>query len=79
MDAIGWKYYTVYIALLAQFLVVVYFFFPETKGHSLEQIADIFEGNIMTGRVKKSSDLEGLDKKPVMAEEHVEYISAEGK
>ena len=79
MDAIGWKYYTVYIVLLAQFLVVVYFFFPETKGHSLEQIADIFEGNIMTGRVKKSRDLEVSDEKSDMVKEHIECISAEGK
>ncbi len=32
MDAIGWKYYTVYIVLLAQFLLVVYFFFPRRRG-----------------------------------------------
>jgi hypothetical protein len=45
----------------------------------LEQIADIFEGNIMTGRAKTSSDLEGFDEKHSVAEEQVEYVNAEGK
>lgn len=50
ITAIAWKYYIVYIVLLAQFLVVAYFFFPETRGHSLEQIADIFEHKGISGR-----------------------------
>jgi hypothetical protein len=60
ITAIGWKYYIVYIVLLAQFLVVAYFFFPETRGHSLEQIADIFEHKGITGRgtARSASTLE---------------------
>ena len=52
ITAIGWKYYIVYIVLLAQFLVVAYLFFPETRGHSLEQIGDLFESKVITGRNK---------------------------
>ena len=26
------------------FLAVTYFFFPETRGHSLEEIAEVFDG-----------------------------------
>ncbi|KAF5004880.1 hypothetical protein FDECE_8662 [Fusarium decemcellulare] len=44
LEAIGWKYYIVFIVLLALFLVVVYFTYPETRGHTLEQMAVIFDG-----------------------------------
>ncbi|KAF3024198.1 hypothetical protein G7054_g2719 [Neopestalotiopsis clavispora] len=44
IENIGWKYYIVFCCLLALFLPVVYFFFPETKGRSLEEIALIFDG-----------------------------------
>ena len=43
LDAIGWKYYIVYIALLLVYGTVVFFFYPETKGLSLEQMASIFD------------------------------------
>jgi hypothetical protein len=44
MENIGYKYYIVFCCLLAVFLAVTYFVFPETKGRSLEEIADIFDG-----------------------------------
>ncbi|KAI0380618.1 hexose transporter [Hypomontagnella monticulosa] len=44
MDNIGWKYYIVFCCLLAVFLAVTWVLFPETKGHSLEEIAVIFDG-----------------------------------
>jgi MFS family permease len=44
MENIGWKYYIVFCCLLAVFLPIVYFFFPETKGRSLEEISIIFDG-----------------------------------
>ncbi|KAK8105115.1 lactose permease [Apiospora kogelbergensis] len=44
MGAIGWKYYIVFCCLLAVLFVLIYFLFPETKGHSLEEIREIFEG-----------------------------------
>lgn len=56
LESIGWKYYNVYIILLAIFLVVVYLFFAETKGRSLEDISDIFEGPaIVAGRFQRRS------------------------
>jgi hypothetical protein len=54
IEAIGWKYYLVYIALLAIFSVVVYLFYAETKGYSLEEISDVFEGpSIAAGRIRR--------------------------
>lgn len=44
MENIGYKYYIVFCCLLAVFLAVTYFCFPETKGRSLEEIAEIFDG-----------------------------------
>jgi MFS family permease len=44
LDNIGWRYYIVFCCLLSVFLVVTYFLFPETKGYSLEEIAQIFDG-----------------------------------
>lgn len=44
LGAIGWKYYIVYCVLLVIITVTIYFFYPETKGHSLETMARIFDG-----------------------------------
>ncbi|CAI6091884.1 unnamed protein product [Clonostachys chloroleuca] len=44
MKAIGWKFYIVFCCILAVLFVVIYFLFPETKGRSLEQVAEIFDG-----------------------------------
>lgn len=45
MQAIAWKYYFVFIAVLVAYLVTAYLFYPETRGHSLEQMAVIFDGD----------------------------------
>ncbi|KAJ5354257.1 hypothetical protein N7541_006821 [Penicillium brevicompactum] len=53
LENIGWRYYILYIALLVQFLIIVYFFFPETRGYALEDIAELFEERILfLGRQK---------------------------
>lgn len=44
MKAITWKYYIVWVVVLAVHLVVMYFYFPETKGLGLEEVAVIFDG-----------------------------------
>lgn len=44
LAALGWKYYVVFCCILACLVVVIYFLFPETKGRSLEQITELFEG-----------------------------------
>lgn len=44
LDAIAWRYYIVFIVVLMMFGVTAYFFYPETKGYSLERIAVIFDG-----------------------------------
>ena len=44
LEAIGWKYYLVFVVVLIAFGVTAYFFYPETRGYSLEQMAVIFDG-----------------------------------
>ncbi|KAH7014174.1 general substrate transporter [Microdochium trichocladiopsis] len=44
MAGLGWKYYIVFCCILACLFVLIWFTFPETKGRSLEEIAEIFEG-----------------------------------
>ncbi|KAK3061295.1 hypothetical protein LTR53_019827 [Teratosphaeriaceae sp. CCFEE 6253] len=39
-----WKFYTIYCCWIAFELVIVYCFYIETKGPTLEEIAKIFDG-----------------------------------
>ena len=40
---IQWRYYFVYIGVLVAVICFIYFFVPETKGSSLEEVAGIFD------------------------------------
>lgn len=42
MDAISWKYYIVYCCVNFCECIIVYFFFPETSGYTLEEVAKVF-------------------------------------
>ncbi|KAK9453360.1 general substrate transporter [Dipodascopsis uninucleata] len=44
LDKMGWKYYMVYVGILAVVLFTCYTFYPETRGHTLEEMAIIFDG-----------------------------------
>ncbi|EXJ90827.1 hypothetical protein A1O1_03932 [Capronia coronata CBS 617.96] len=44
MEDIGWKYYIVFDVMILLFGLTAYFFYPETGGRTLEQVAEIFDG-----------------------------------
>ena len=49
LDAIGWKYYIVFAVILVVVTLTVYFYYPETKGHTLEEMAVLFDKVKVTG------------------------------
>jgi MFS family permease len=51
MKSIGWKYYIFFCCLLAVLFVIIWVLFPETKGHSLEEIREVFEGKSTAQKV----------------------------
>ena len=69
MENLGWKYYIVFCCFLVGILGVTYWTFPETKGYSLEEIAQIFDGPQAVGdveeterEVKKGYEIEAVEK-----------------
>ncbi|KAH8553332.1 MFS sugar transporter-like protein [Umbelopsis sp. PMI_123] len=44
LAAIDWKYYLVYVIWIMVELIVVYFFFVETSGYTLEELIVVFDG-----------------------------------
>ncbi|KAL2067678.1 hypothetical protein VTL71DRAFT_15774 [Oculimacula yallundae] len=56
LQSLSWKYYIVYCIWLCIVLITVFFMFPETKNHSLEDIAGIFERRHATSRDDKTVD-----------------------
>ncbi|KAM0244515.1 hypothetical protein ACHAP5_006196 [Fusarium lateritium] len=68
LTAIGWKYYIVYVALLVSYGFVIFFFYPETKGRTLEEIAVIF------GDAPEGLYSDELEPKQVMEKADVKHL-----
>ncbi|KAL5384886.1 hypothetical protein PMIN06_010341 [Paraphaeosphaeria minitans] len=55
IDTIGWKYYLVFLCISAIIIPIVFLFYPETMGRSLEELEMMFsEGKSITGIVRES-------------------------
>lgn len=74
MDNIGWRYYIVFCVLLIIICINTYFFYPETKGYSLEEIAKIFDGESLT--IEVMDQLLLRDGKNKSSEEHIETVNS---
>ncbi|MCJ1410797.1 hypothetical protein MMC19_004883 [Ptychographa xylographoides] len=68
IDAAGWKFYILYECWLVVELITIYFFFIETRGATLEEIARTFDGQEAVDEVSKMA----LEMEKVNAVEHVE-------
>jgi hypothetical protein len=44
IQRLGWTFYFVYIAILVTECLTIYFYFAETNGPTLEEIAQLFDG-----------------------------------
>lgn len=59
LGAIGWKYYIVWCAILVSNFVIVYFWYPETKNLSLEEVSQMFDGPSMAPEAGKLEHEDG--------------------
>ena len=55
LEKLEWRFYFVYIGCLVAFIFIVWFLFPETKGRSLEEIAEVFDGAAQTQDIRRAS------------------------
>lgn len=70
LNAIQWRYYIVWCCVLASNFTVIYFFFPETKGLSLEEVTQMLDGKT---NAKEVPEAEGTNTKAAV--EVVEDVS----
>lgn len=61
LDAIGWRYYFVFVVVLVAMIVTVWFFYVETRGMTLEGIAALFDGDDVPAgdNLDKVNDIDG--------------------
>ena len=43
LATISWKYYTVFVVILVFYGLTIYFLYPETRGHTLKEMAIVFD------------------------------------
>ena len=70
---IQWKYYFVYVGVLVAVIAFIYFYVPETKGKTLEEVGGIFDGRYAEV-IAHSSD-NTLTKKEESGGQTVEHVA----
>ncbi|KAG9240104.1 general substrate transporter [Calycina marina] len=75
---ISWRYFIVFICLTFITIIIVYFFYPETKGKSLEELAELF-GDPVVVHLTNATDEEKFEMdmhiKNDLVAEHVDRSS----
>lgn len=61
LAAIGYYYYIFYLGLNCGWLTLIYLFFPETKGYTLEELAGLFDDEDTVAGQKFAGDIEGIE------------------
>ncbi|KAJ5610637.1 hypothetical protein N7510_007356 [Penicillium lagena] len=69
LQNIGWKFYIYYDIWVLLIFLIVYFFFVETSGPTLEELAYLFEGDDEKQRLAEKVEVQ---KEQVVLQEHVE-------
>lgn len=62
-DAIHWKFYAVFIALMTVSALVIWWGLPETYNITLEEIAEQFGGELKAGRMEDIMISSGKEKR----------------
>ncbi|KAF5521712.1 Lactose permease [Colletotrichum aenigma] len=57
LDAIGWKYYFVFLVILVVMIATVWFYYIETRGLTLEQIAALCDQDDALGKEASEMDI----------------------
>jgi hypothetical protein len=75
LAALAWKYYIVYVVILIIISLTVFFAYPETRGHTLEEMAVVFDGPgahvVMPEKILEAVENQVMEKKTETQIEHV--------
>ncbi|KZT59979.1 hexose transporter [Calocera cornea HHB12733] len=76
--SIGWKYYIVFDCFIVCIGLFVYFFVPETKGHTLEETALMFDGPEAVAELQKQAEEQaaidrGLDEAHIVQHDRTKH------
>jgi hypothetical protein len=62
INNLGWRTYIIFAVLNALWVPIIYFFFPETKGLELEDVDQIFSGEVSpVDPLEKAGDEERVE------------------
>lgn len=77
LGALGWKYYLVYVCWLVVELAVVWKWYVETKGRTLEELAEIFDGDQAPLVIAEARRLEALGRENSEGKEDIPVYDTE--
>ena len=58
LAALTWRYYAIYIGIDILYVILIYFYFPETKQLSIEEVSLVFDYGTKEGRTRAAAELE---------------------
>lgn len=64
-STIGWKYYIVFISITTVIFFIVWLWFPETRGRSLEDIGELFGDSVEAVPMREKGHAESIEEVPI--------------